>query len=519
MKEMVGFITKPPIAVDEWDTEVYPIDPRLRIFTHFKNNIVLDIVSIMGINAPEQINCFSMTAKRSYNSDETRDHICRYLNYYEAYYDIGHRLLMYMAKIKYQLEYIPEYSKMDFVNDIRIMLLGDMNIINAADRFVEDNYSMNLSSNNKTPNLQFDNGHAKLLYKISLLMNMYIPLATHFIYIKFTVKDPQKVKDFLRELFSMTVERIKELHGVDIYNKIYEVAESVVNKSKGPDKVLWDKSLIRGINPTTHTMDSVDDIILQIIPKYNYTRNIINFNYFSNRQCLRFRITEIRYEAVFVPLSSSKRDADQNSEYDRYAAHLDKPDESLRIMNKVIAERTVEYIEKIYGGISYGEIEHYRVKLTAGGNSAKNPLQQQLIGYTFYKYFGDPISMESIAGEYAYIKLMIAAKRHLSQSGYVVLPYIISSRISRSATRKLMNISKRDRLKINPDILKTLEVKYAGNQKVIDKIWELAGSILSATYEIIDYNNQEIEGLELGKDISLFEDVIINEVVKFIGSI
>jgi hypothetical protein len=82
-----------------------------------------------------------------------------------------------------------------------------------------------------------------------------------------------------------------------------------------------------------------------------------------------------------------------------------------------------------------------------------------------------------------------------------------------------MNISKRDRSKINPDILKTLEVKYAGNQKVIDKIWELAGSILSATYEIIDYNNQEIEGLELGKDISLFEDVIINEVVKFIGSI
>jgi hypothetical protein len=111
--------------------------------------------------------------------------------------------------------------------------------------------------------------------------------------------------------------KYEEERGIYIYNKLYETATSVVNKSKNPDQLLWEKNLIRGNNTTTHTKDSVIDVILQILPKYTFDKNIINFNYFSNRQCLRFKITDISYELNFSKLSSSKRDSDQNSEYDK----------------------------------------------------------------------------------------------------------------------------------------------------------------------------------------------------------
>ena len=92
------------------------------------------------------------------------------------------------------------------------------------------------------------------------------------------------IQEFMLELFSLCVDKYLDEEGVDIYNKLYETATSVVNKSKNPDKHLWDKNAIRGINTTTHTRESVIDIILQIIPKYTYDRNIINFNYYSNRR-------------------------------------------------------------------------------------------------------------------------------------------------------------------------------------------------------------------------------------------
>ena len=60
-------------------------------------------------------------------------------------------------------------------NDINRYIIRNKNLYFKIRRFVDDNYLMTLSSNNnKTPNLQFENIHAKVLYEISLMMNMYI---------------------------------------------------------------------------------------------------------------------------------------------------------------------------------------------------------------------------------------------------------------------------------------------------------------------------------------------------------
>ena len=296
MVEMIRLISKEEhIPVDEWDTEKYPISEQDRIFRNIKGEIILPISEMFFRDQSEesrQLDYFTMNNKRSYNSDETRNHICRYLNYFEKYYDFDKELLMVLYEMKLAMDYNKQYTRKMFMTDVNRFIIRNKSLSYKIRRFVDDNYLMHLSSNNnKTPNLQYEDRHAKILYEISLLMNMYIPLATHYMYIHFIKKGPD-VQQFMLELFDLCVAKYEEEDGIYIYDKLYETSLSVVNKSKNPDKPLWDKNAIRGISATTHTQDSVFDVVLQIMPKYVFNANIINFNYFSNRQCLRLKINK-----------------------------------------------------------------------------------------------------------------------------------------------------------------------------------------------------------------------------------
>ena len=82
--------------------------------------------------------------------------------------------------------------------------------------------------------------------------------------------------------------------------------------------------------------------------------------------------TDIKYEYPFVRLSSSKRDADNNSEYDRFEARQNKKDEAMFLINKTIAEQTISHIETVYGPFSDAEISHYRKRLTDDGRPIIN---------------------------------------------------------------------------------------------------------------------------------------------------
>ena len=503
------------IPVDEWDTEKYPIYESLRIFKNIRGEIILPIAELYFNSDPrmQSLDYFAMNAKRSYNSDETREHICRYLNYFEAYYDRDKELLAVLYQIKYHIDFVPNYTIDMFMDDVNRYIIMNPAIAYKVCHFVSDNYLMRLSSNNnRTPNLQFTNEHAKILYEISLTMNMYIPLATHYMYVH-NIKQSSQIQQFMLALFDMCSIKYEEIWGIYIYDKLYETALSVVNKSKNPDKQLWEKNLVRGNNTTTHTKDSVNDVILQIMPKYTYNNNIINFNYFSNRQCLRFKITDIQYEYQLCKLSSSKRDADQNSEYDRYEARLNKKDEGLALQNKVTAEQAVKRITMPYY-ITNREIEHYRRSLTKDGAQVINRFQHKLINYLFDKEFGDPITMNSVHSNIDYIKMMIAAKRMLQDSGFVLLQYIISSRITRVATRKV--VSKRDIESIEADPQYPQVVEKYQNPNISNEIMEIVGDIVASTFEIIDCDDNGRPTEYDGKQVPIVVDIIKSEVIKFI---
>ena len=382
------------VPVDKFDTDECPISETDRIFKNAKGEIILPIHELFGSPATDddeahQLDYFAMQSKRSYNSDVVREHICRYMNYFEKYYDMDHELLMIMYKIKIAMDYIKTYSEDNFMADVNQYIIKNHDLTYKIRHMVDDNYQMNLGTgNNKTPNLQFNNRHAKVLYEITILMNMYVPLATHFMYINFIKASPD-IQRFMLRLFDMCMVKYESERGISIFSKLYETAMSITNKSIGVDRVLWGKNLIRATNPATHVRDSVIDAIIQIMVKFKFNENVVNFLYFSGRECLKHRICELSYEFSFSKLSDSKRDSDAKSELDRYEAHLTKKDEALALQNKVAAEQTVRNIVDRYGPISDDEIAFYRKRLTLDGQPIINGLQMSLVGYCFYKDFGE----------------------------------------------------------------------------------------------------------------------------------
>ena len=520
--KLIDPITK-EIPVDEWDTEKFPMDEQDRLFKHIRGEIIIPMSSLFmnpeSINEEtKQIDYFAMNSKRAYNSDDVRNHICRYLNYFEKFYDTDKELLSILFKIKLLIDYTPSYSIDNLMEDINRYIIRNFNLTRKIRRFVDDNYKMKLSTNNnRTPNLQFNNEHAKVLYEISLMTNIYIPLATHYMYIH-GIKTSYEIQRIMLSLFDLAMAKFEDERGIYIYDKLYEMATSVTNKSIATDRVLWNKNLIRGNNPTTHIHETVNEIILQILCKYTYTKNIVNFGYFSARQSLKYKIVQVQYEMSFTKLSASKRDSDQNSEFDRFESRISKRDEALAIQNKVSAEQTVNRIVTQYGPIPEDEIEFYRKRLTLDGSPLIHGFQMQLIGYMFYKDFGDSTSFMSIQNT-DYIKLIICAKRILKGLNMVILPYILSSKVMRTVTRKILSkkdTSKYERSQLYEDICH----KYNNDERILNKVWELIGMVATSAFEIIDYDEEKHCAGQYDKClVPMINDIIYEEMLFFIVSI
>lgn len=280
------------VPVDKWEPE-NEVD---QIFIPCKGAVWLPVTQVFNITDPskENLNYFILSTKRCYNGDTVRNHISKYMNYFEKFYDKDHELLWMICKIKCNIDMIPGYNKEQFRHDIMRLILSD-SICMKAVRMNNDNYELSLDEkkykNEKNPSLIYSDRHAKIILWMSLLMNMVIPLATHFIYVNRILN----ANEFLLWIFDAII----SMTDVDIYNKFYETSSSNVNRSSKKHERLWNKQDIRGKDTVTHALESVQNIILNIMPKYTYAKNIISFNYTSINMNIHYQVTGIEYDYVF----------------------------------------------------------------------------------------------------------------------------------------------------------------------------------------------------------------------------
>lgn len=487
------------IPVDEW----LPL-PQDMIFNHTKGAIILPVSRYYDVAPNINFDCFVLSTKRCYNSDEVRNHYCLYMNYFEKYYDQEHELLLIYYRLKYLIDYEPCYTREAFMADLDKYILGN-SILEKAKRMNMDNYRQSLTYKNiRNPGLQYNDKHGSILMEISLRVNMVIPLLTHFIFIK----KIQNVKEFLLSVFDRILDSYSD--EVDIYNKIYETSISNVNKNVDRNPVLWQIQGIRSNNSTIHSLSTVENIILQIIPKYAYNKNMIHFNYESILRNLKYQVVDISYEYNFVSLSSSKREGeDSSSQFDKFESHLIRTDEGLYMQNKVNAESAMRNIEMKFGPFDQAEIDFYTKELTKDEKIIINGFQMNLVFNLFYSYFGDPVSIKAINSE-QYVKLIISARRILEAQGMVILPYIISSKVVRLIERKNINKKEMTRLE-SSTYYQYIRDKYK-NDKIEKQILYIISTILSSEFNIIDPYDPDLNG----KKIESMPEFLIEEILLYI---
>lgn len=497
------------VPVDEW---VPSSEDQLYVTT--RGSLWLPVAQMYGIDiekSPDKqmLNAFILASKRCYNGQIMREHLPHYLNYFEKFYDKDKELLWCMCNCKITIDTTQSYTKDQFMSDLRRYILSP-SICAKARMMNEDNYNLNLDSkhykHDKNAALIYTDRHAKMLMWVSLMMNMCIPLITHYVYV-YKVPD---VNSFILHVFSS----IFMMLPINMYNKLCETSITNIQKNSTRNEVLWNKQDIRGKNVMTHALESVNNIILNIMPKYNYTDNIIFFNYTSINKNTYYQVTGTQYEYTYVPLSSAIRDNDNNSIFDKYESYLTKTNEALLLQNRCACRETMKSIELMFGPFTQKEIDFYMLRLLDENGSVINDFQKGLVFNLFYKYFGDIQTINSI-NKIDYIKLIIAAKKLLLSNNMVVLPYIISGKLERFQNKK--SINKREQLRLSKiPVYDVIKEKYK-SEKIELYILSLIGTILASKFEIIEPNDPDLDGTVIDKD--KIPDLICEEVLTYVTMI
>jgi hypothetical protein len=169
-------------------------------------------------------------------------------------------------------------------------------------------------------------------------------------------------------------------------------------------------------------------------------------------------------------------------------------------------------IEMMYGPFDEDEILFYKHRLSDGCKCTVNSFQRDLIFNLFFKYFGDTNTLNAINLD-DYVKLIIASRRTLESSGMVLLPYIVSSKIIRLASRKSVNKKELTKLESSP-LWEKIKDKYK-NEKIEKHILGLIAIILSSEFEIIDPDDEELDG----QKIMVIPELICEEILMYISLI
>lgn len=509
--------------IDNW----VPVLDKDVIFKTLKNVISLPVSNFYGVKPNPILDNFIITPKRCYNTKEVRQHICHYMNYFEKYYDTDHELLMIYYRIKYLIDFgmidmngnTYQYELDNFLSDIQRYVLSE-NMYRKVWKMDLENYiCLEKQYKNKSNEaLQYTDTHCKYLMQISIFQNMLIPLISHFCYSK-KIINASTIDEIFYTVYNWLFERYidkdkMEANGLkcaDIYNKLYETSNTTMMKNYKSNQQLWNMSEIRGMEPTINSLDAANTIILQVIPKYKFNSNIVMYNFTAVNNTAKFNVSDIAYEFDYKSLSSSKRDGEDNtSQFDKYESYMIRNNEADWLQTQVNMKMTMDIIINQYGKVSQEEIEFYKFELSKGGKPVLNNFQMKLISLMFNKKFGDTISIKNINQE-QYITLMVIAKRILLSQGMILLPYIISGRITRLITRN--SINKRETTKLETsELYPMIQKKYNYEQKTMDMVLSTVATILSSDFEIVDYNKPNLNGCK----IILNSDILIDEILNFI---
>jgi hypothetical protein len=291
--------------------------------------------------------------------------------------------------------------------------------------------------------------------------------------------------------------------------KLFETANTTIARDQRTNKDLWDKSEIRGMDISVNSLDAVDTLVLQVMPKYKYNQNMVMYNFTSIRNTAIQYAVGIAYEYDLVPLSSSKRDGeDSTSQFDKFEATLGKADEAKFLHNTAVAYTVMRNIESHYGPFTQDQLNFYKIELGRGAKPVINSFQYKLVTNFFGKLFGSVLPMKTINLD-EYIELMISAKKNLIAQNFCILPEIIAGRVVKLSTRTVLSKKHEDML-TSSEHWAAIRYKYMDNQVILARIKADFAAIISSDFQLIHYDPVTRKGDEYNG-----QPIIINSAITY----
>lgn len=261
------------IRVDEWK----PLESD-KIVRFDGKIVVIPFDEIYQRDSASLLNKF-IIKKESYSKKLNK--ITHYINYFIKFYDTDMELIHSYFKLKFQIDESvnKRLKKKSFIKAIYTILFGSFSTLrDKIERMVEDNYHIDVSK--KDPNntkkypeaLEFTNEHAKVMMKISVSMNIMVPVVFHYINMHNADKELMPFYDNLFSMFGTD-------EGINIYNKLWNSIRIKVSTNHSNNKVIWEQREIKGTSELQQTNFLLEDkIISETFFKYSFEKNIINLN-------------------------------------------------------------------------------------------------------------------------------------------------------------------------------------------------------------------------------------------------
>jgi hypothetical protein len=450
--------------------------------------------------------------------------VCQYLSYFTEFYDPEKELFTFYMHMKNIIDSGKEsLTVMEFKKHLLGGIFRDSNMKENVYRLVEDNHYIDATVDRKTGRVfngpdDFTNDDIKRLLAISMVLKIIIPPVEHYIATNtiYPNDDPlisNIMLDLFVDIFYTVGDQHDEYEADIIQEKLYAFTEKKVRKHYKGHSVIWEQqAALRG----TTESSQLDRLLVKFLLsdnffKFQFNNALSAFLKAIIETQLTFTVQRVQYNFDPVRVTAEKG-PDGLSGIDKLEQIQLKVDETKAVRSFKALEDVIGRLEKKYGKISDEEIDFYTKYLF---NMDK--FHNDMINYTFAKEFRGFTELKSCSIRQV-MKLVIIAKRQLSDKGYKELQWFMSSLLKGKISNRLLQNSKFiNKLKTSSTYTHLISDKYTIMIEGFkdDPILKIISRALNNSYTFVEYEQPELTG-----EVIVFnEDVISDELLNFIDEI
>ena len=418
-------------------------------------------------------------------------------------------LVNYLA-MKYKIDKGHYTNSKQFIDELYTTLFTDKLIQNIRD-FVDENYTYNLDEktvDKYIAGLQFTDNHAKILHMISTATKLIIPLVMEYLTYDINFKDD--LNEFIISCFDPLFD-IFETKDTDILNKLYQSVYSRVVTTRYSDCSFWNYCTSMGFGITDLTNTLIKKILVDIIPKYQFNKNIISLNHVVINNSIDYTF-RYNFPINYKPINLGEADEEGLTDFDRLAINTARVNESILVLNKINVNFTIKYLLDLFKlKISKNEFEYYFKHLKL------NKLQRSFIFLFFSKYFGSVDAIYSCNFK-QYIYLIIIMKKILRKNKFLLLDKIITAKVQNMKEKKILNKKNLYKILESKKFRDLIEEKYKYTSYIINEsnmIIKSVATILSNRFLMNDFKKSKRNGKLINIDV----DLLISEFFRFLNLI